>query len=69
MLPLFEWVLVIYASGPGGDGTAVESLIPNQSGVLPQVQKSEKPSHVILKMMEAITKRVGKVTETRLNIV
>lgn len=44
-----------------GAGSSANKTAP---AVLPQVQKNESASSVILKYMEGITKRIGKLTDS-----
>lgn len=44
-----------------GAGSSANKTAP---AVLPQVQKNESASSVILKCMEGITKRIGKLTDS-----
>ena len=55
---------------PGGSGgpSPGESQRPGKEQILPQIQKNQKVSTVILKYMEGITKRVGKISDACLFI-
>ena len=49
---------------PGTSAGEQPQQRPNQSQqVLPQIQKNQKPSTVILKYLEGITKRVSKIVD------
>ena len=47
----------------GGGGTSAPNAPKPAPAVLPQVQKNELPSNVVLKYMDGITKRISKLTD------
>ena len=46
-----------------GSGEVAAGGPPPQASVLPQVHKNEKPSLVVLKYLDGITKRVSKISD------
>ena len=55
---------VFWWSGLPGGEAGDNRPTPTSQQLLPQIQKNEKPSVVILKYVDGITKRIGKIVES-----